>query len=87
MFYHCSKVISCLSEPSGHSDPGQPDGDEVQPCEFQFSSVRISQNMWTRFQWTLLDILHFLDENHGHLSLKAFPVITEIWEVVSGNVD
>lgn len=27
-------IISCLSEPSGHSDPGQPDGDEVEPCEF-----------------------------------------------------
>lgn len=30
----CFKVSSCLSEPSSHSDPGQPDGDEVASCEF-----------------------------------------------------
>lgn len=34
-------VSALLPEPSGHSDPGQPDGDEVQPCEFSPDRHRI----------------------------------------------
>lgn len=28
------KIVSSVSESSRHSDPGQPDGDEIQPREF-----------------------------------------------------
>lgn len=34
--------VSALSEPSDHSDPGQPDGHEVKPCEFDQKSSPIS---------------------------------------------